>query len=82
MIKVLFFAGLREALGCAEFEMTLDRPQSVSAIKKSLGEKLAGAETLLNQDNILCALNQEMVKPETVVSDGDELAFFPPVTGG
>ena len=82
MVKIIFFASLRETLGCSELELLLDKPQSLSRIKKMLGQKLAGADAVLSQESVLCAVNQEMASARVVVKAGDEVAFFPPVTGG
>jgi molybdopterin synthase sulfur carrier subunit len=42
----------------------------------------AGRERLATAKNLRCAVNQHMVGPDAGVADGDEVAFFPPVTGG
>lgn len=75
-IKVLFFASLREQFG--QQQVTLDHSPEVdvAAIWSQVSDGLA------MPDNTLCAINMEYVKPDTRVHDGDEVAFFPPVTGG
>ena len=77
-IKVKYFASLREILGRSEEDLEIENGN----IKVSeLWEKLAGKHKNL-PDNILTAINMEYVKPDAEVKDGDEVAFFPPVTGG
>ena len=80
-VKVLYFAGLREALGMAS--ETLDLPEGVITMG-GLRDCLIGAgrEKLATAKNLRCAVNQQMVGPDAAVVDGDEVAFFPPVTGG
>lgn len=83
MIRVLFFARLREQLGASEIEVTeAEAGESVDSLLASLrarGEPWAEA---LAQANLLCAVNQEQVDRSHAVGSGDEVAFFPPVTGG
>ena len=83
-VKVLFFAALREQLGTSGEEIEL--PSGVSTVAglrehlKSRGgafEKAFGQKTLVRT-----AVNQDMVQAGARIKAGDEVAFFPPVTGG
>jgi len=76
-IKVLFFASLKEHLGKTEMRLELSTLPSVEALWKSLS---AGKQALPEQ--ILFAVNHEYVHADYQLKDGDEVAFFPPVTGG
>ena len=80
-VKILYFAGLREALGMAG--ESIDLPAGVATVG-ALRDWLAGQgrERLASTRSLRCAVNQEMAGPEAAVRDGDEVAFFPPVTGG
>ena len=84
MIKVLYFAGLREALGKADEELEL--PQGVADVAglrawlRRRGEPWQSA--LAEGGPVRAAVNQEMAVASAAVRDGDEVAFFPPVTGG
>jgi sulfur-carrier protein len=80
-IKVLYFASLKEALGVGS--ETLDLPAGVATVC-GLRDWLAtnGRARLASAKNLRCAVNQEMADGVTPVRDGDEVAFFPPVTGG
>ena len=85
MIKVLYFARLREQLGTASEEIALmDEPATTVGDIATLlrGRGGAWSEALAEGETILVAVNQEMARLETRVKDGDEVAFFPPVTGG
>lgn len=84
MIKVLFFASIRERLGTSELAMTLPaEQQSLASFCQYLVDQQQPwwAEVIL-ADNVLTAVNQAVVSGDYLLSDGDELAFFPPVTGG
>ncbi|MBS1189063.1 MAG: moaD [Rhodocyclaceae bacterium] len=80
-IQVLYFAGLKEALGRSG--ETVDLPTGISTVG-GLREWLVahGREPLASTRSLRCAVNQEMAGLYAPVADGDEVAFFPPVTGG
>ena len=80
-VRILYFAGLKEALGMAG--ETVELPvglASVGALRDWLVGQ--GRAALGTAKNLRCAVNQEMVRLDAAVRDGDEIAFFPPVTGG
>lgn len=82
MIKVLFFAHLREALGSGESLPYSAQIATVGALRDQLAERGGTWQTLATARNLRAAVNQSMVGLDAVVNDGDEVAFFPPVTGG
>jgi len=83
MITVLYFARLREALGRGSERLDLPADiKTVGALRAHLagrGGEWAGA---LSGPAVRVAVNQVMADAATVLADGDEIAFFPPVTGG
>lgn len=82
MIRVLFFAKLREALGCAELEWGLDRETTALEVRSAILEEYPHWREALSSPNVIVALNHEVVALDAQVAPGDELAFYPPVTGG
>ena len=80
-VKVLYFASLKEALGMGS--ETLELPPGVNTLG-GLRDWLAshGRDKLASAKNLRCAVNQDMAGADAIVRDGDEIAFFPPVTGG
>ncbi|TWX56993.1 molybdopterin converting factor subunit 1 [Colwellia hornerae] len=82
MIKVIFFAALREQLGSAGTEINADSATTVAEVKVALGEKNNNWQHYLTNNSLLCAVNHQMVNSDFSVKAGDEVAFFPPVTGG
>ena len=80
IIKVLYFASLREEIGRGsdQFEFSGDKSSSMNVAE--LWRHATGQENLPEQ--LLVAINQEYTDQLASLSDGDEVAFFPPVTGG
>ena len=84
MLTLLYFARLREGLGIEREEIELpSHIGTVAELTGWLGERGPDWKEALDlYGHVRCAVNQELVKPEALVHDGDEVAFFPPVTGG
>ncbi|WP_016957489.1 molybdopterin synthase sulfur carrier subunit [Catenovulum agarivorans] len=81
MIKVLFFAQLRETLGQEEYLLDAES-LNVAELKKLLIEQNPAWQTALQEKRLLVAVNQNMANEHSPINSGDEVAFFPPVTGG
>jgi sulfur-carrier protein len=83
-LKLVFFARLREDLGTNAEELALPAGVgTVAALRAHLASRGGAWGTTLAQGKaIRVAVNQEMAQPTTPVKPGDEVAFFPPVTGG
>ena len=81
MIKVLFFAQTRELVGVASLDVE-PHFDSVESLRAHLAEQEGKWSLALEVGKLLAAVNQSIVPLETPLQDGDEVAFFPPVTGG
>lgn len=79
-IKMLFFASYRSVTGTSEVILHLPDELSIFELKKIVGEKFPTIKNGLLVG--LTAMNQEYVTEDTVVTNGSEVAFFPPVSGG
>lgn len=80
MVRILFFASLRDVVGKSELELEIDSKTSVRSLFQILQEQfpiLSKYERVL-----LVAVNQVYATLDSEVSPGDEIAFFPPVSGG
>jgi molybdopterin synthase sulfur carrier subunit len=84
MIEILYFARLRERLGLDRERLAL--PADVGTVADLLahlrGRGGIWADCLGEGETLMTAVNQELARPHTALGDGDEVAFFPPVTGG
>ncbi len=80
-VRVLFFGAAREAAGSSEVELEIAAPADT---RSAFAEVLARFPVLKERfgRSLLFAVNQEYAAPEALVRDGDELALFPPVSGG
>lgn len=81
MIKVLFFAQVRELVGTDATEVAADFP-TVEALRQHLAAQSDRWALALEDGKLLAAVNQTLVSFDHPLTDGDEVAFFPPVTGG
>lgn len=90
MINIIFFSKYREVFGAESlpFELSLSSvnndKQNVSCgmIMESLQQRFPEKTGFLEDKNLLIAINQAFAQRADIVHEGDELAFFPPVTGG
>ena len=79
-LKVVFFARYREVLGL-DSEAVEGEFVSIEQLRAHLMQR-GGAWQVLAESNLMCARNEELCKLAEPLADGDEVAFFPPVTGG
>ena len=84
MADILYFAGLAETLGLKSEVLELpgdcNKASDLVALLRSREEPFANAFN--GETRLLIAINQEMSEPEAGITNSDEIAFFPPVTGG
>ena len=83
-VKVLFFAALREQVGAASEDIDLPGEKStIAALRSHLAARGGNWQAALSEKKLLrFAINQDMAAPDALLKAGDEVAFFPPVTGG
>lgn len=83
-MKILYFAWLRERIGVASEEFDLpDNIKDVNGLLQHLISRGAGYAYAFEEPSVIkIAVNQDFAKGTAVISNTDEVAFFPPVTGG
>jgi sulfur-carrier protein len=83
MIRLRYFASLRETLGIADEQLELPANiRDVSDLVRWLRERGGNWDSALADRQLHVAVNQVIASPNTAIGDGDEVAWFPPVTGG
>ncbi len=81
-LTVRFFARLREELDTDQVELPAGAGQTAGDLLSQLSSRGGPWAQLTGGQPVMIAVNQAMAKPSTPVGPGDEVAFFPPVTGG
>jgi len=82
MIRIMYFASLRERLGSAE-ETLQEFPTTLDGLRAELAARGGvWGEVFADEQRVLAAVNQEMASTGQALRSGDEIGFFPPVTGG
>lgn len=83
-VTILYFAWLRERIGTAREDLTLPpEVETVAHLVDFLAARGGGyATAFASRRAVRCAINQEFAPAAASVHPGDEVAFFPPVTGG
>ena len=83
MLQVRFFARVREALGTAELSLApAEAGGSLDELRQHLMQRGPAWSRALDEPNLVCAVNRAVVHGDVALADGDEVAFYPPVTGG
>ena len=78
-IKILFFGSLKEELGIEAQTLNLALPITAEKLKQHLAKLYPQVKFA---DDLICSVNQTFANGSTIINENDEVAFFPPVTGG
>jgi molybdopterin converting factor subunit 1 len=79
-IKILFFATLADIVGTREMHVDVAGLTDLNSVYDKFAREFPALETY--RSSVLFAVNSEFARPGSPVRDGDEIAFFPPVSGG
>jgi molybdopterin synthase sulfur carrier subunit len=83
MIRLRYFASLRERLGVADEQVRLpETVTDVAGLRRWLQDRAGPWNEALADPRLKVTVNHAIVKADARIHDGDEVAFFPPVTGG
>jgi sulfur-carrier protein len=78
-IRILYFGRLAEAVGVRQAELELAEGDT---LLETVRQQLVSSHPALDDPTIRVAVNQTLANENLTINDGDELAFFPPVSGG
>ena len=82
-IELLFFGNLSAQLNCNSESCSFEQDEiTVAELKQQLQSRGDNWKTALAAESIKCAINQAIAEENDLIKNGDEVAFFPPVTGG
>lgn len=81
-VTLLYFAELREQIGCSQGTFALDDAQTVESLIERLIASEGASFKVLQQDKVQVAINSKLGDKASMIKPGNEVAFFPPVTGG
>ncbi len=82
MVNILYFASFREVLGQADEQLPAQHSTVAALISELAQRGDHWKQALLENTNLQIAVNHDIASRETAIKAGDEVAFFPPVTGG
>lgn len=83
VIRIRYFARLCDQLDCSDEPFAMESSGClVAELKQKLAERGEKWQRVMEQPNLLVAVNQVLANDQTQVQPGDEVGFFPPVTGG
>ncbi|MAW79884.1 MAG: molybdopterin synthase sulfur carrier subunit [Parvularcula sp.] len=82
MARLLFFGKLADAAGARQRDLPLGDAQTVGDLVSALGKQEAALGAALQEKSVRVIVNEKMAARDSAISDGDEIAFLPPVSGG
>ena len=81
-IQVKFFASLRESLGMSQINLTVPVESTVEMLLKEIQDAYGRDNPLIDIRHVHVAVNQQLVEFDQMIEQDDEIAIFPPITGG
>lgn len=81
-IQVKFFASLRELIGTTQTRLTVPAESTVEVLLEKIQDTYGRDNPLIDTRHLRVAVNQQLVELNQVLSQDDEIAIFPPITGG
>jgi molybdopterin converting factor subunit 1 len=82
MITVKFFASLKDIAEKEEEQIEVQSSISMDQLSDIISKTSPKMADIIRDNKIMISVNQEMADAETVIHDGDEVAFLPPFSGG
>lgn len=81
-VQVRFFAVLKSLVGKSELSLNIEAGSSFGQILSTLKTDFPALDKIMKEGKIIISVNQDVVKDDYLLKDGDEIAFLPPFAGG
>ena len=82
MITLKYFASLRDIAEKEEDSLDIENPITIDQLSDIISKTTPKMGAIIREKKVMISVNEEMASADTIIHDGDEVAFFPPVTGG
>ena len=82
MITIKYFASLKSIAEKEEDNLDIERPISIDQLSDIISKTAPKMGAVIREKKVMISVNQEMADADTVIHDGDEVAFLPPFSGG
>ena len=82
MITILYFASLRAIADKEEEQLEIENPITIDQLSDIISKTKPKMGEIIRDKKVMISVNQEMVSADTIIHDGDEVAFLPPFSGG
>jgi molybdopterin converting factor subunit 1 len=82
MITLKYFASLKSIAEKEEDRLDIENPITIDQLSDIISETAPKMGEMIREKKVLISVNQEMASVDTVIHDGDEVAFLPPFSGG
>lgn len=82
MISIKYFASLKSIAEKEEDSLEIENPISIDQLSDIISKTMPKMGTIIREKKVMISVNQEMASADTIIRDGDEVAFLPPFSGG
>ena len=82
MITIKYFASLKSIAAKEEDSLDIENPISIDQLSDIISKTAPKMGAVIREKKVMISVNQEMASADTIIRDGDEVAFLPPFSGG
>ena len=82
MITIKYFASLRDIAENEEDSLDIENPITIDQLSDIISKTAPKMGAIIREKKVMISVNQEMASADTIIHDGDEVAFLPPFSGG
>tara|TARA_B110000467_G_C18187095_1_gene403896 strand:- start:529 stop:783 length:255 start_codon:yes stop_codon:yes gene_type:complete len=82
MISIKYFASLKSIAEKEEDSLEIENPISIDQLSDIISKTMPKMGAIIREKKVMISVNQEMASADTIIRDGDEVAFLPPFSGG